>query len=177
MSAIYQRQRTLGRDVAGAVRERAVGAFPELLARAWWLLVVPPILSELLAGRAPEEDEDWGLWAMQKMLLQAIGPIPGIRDAAGALSSGFGYKFTPAARGFETLVSAFRDGSRIVQGEETKRATRNALETVGYATGLVPGQLATATQFLVDVGYGEQDPEGIREWYEGLTTGKVKEKP
>lgn len=175
MSAVWQRQRTLGRDLATAVRERNVAMTPELLARAWWLLVVPPILAELLAGRGPEEDEDWATWSMQKMLLQMVGPIPVVRDIAGALDSGFGYRFTPAAGGLETAVRLVRDGERIVEGEPTKRATRNALEVTGYATGLVPGQVAAATQFLVDVGYGEQDPDTIGEWWEGLTKGKIKE--
>lgn len=175
MSAVWQRQRTLGRDVATAVRERNVAMTPELLARAWWLLVVPPVLAEILAGRGPEEDEDWATWSMQKMLLQMVGPIPVVRDIAGALDSGFGYRFTPAAGGLETAVRLVRDGERIVEGEPTKRATRNALEVTGYATGLVPGQVAAATQFLVDVGYGEQDPETIGEWWEGLTKGKIKE--
>lgn len=64
----------------------------------------------------------------------------------------------------------------LIEGDETTRATRNALEATGYATGLVPGQVATAAQFLVDVGYGEQDPETVAEWWEGLTKGKVSEK-
>ena len=39
----------------------------------------------------------------------------------------------------------------------------------------VTASFAVAAQFLVDVGYGEQEPETISDWYEGLTKGKVKE--
>ncbi len=137
MSAAYQRMRTLGRDVRGAVRERAADRFPELLARAWWLLIVPPILSELLAGRGPEEDEDWGLWAMQKIILQMVGPIPLLRDIApvgfAKFENGptFGYRFTPAQGLPEGIIKVIGDAGDIFRGEDTKRATRNALETVG----------------------------------------------
>ncbi len=35
--------------------------------------------------------------------------------------------------------------------------------------------MSASTQFLVDVGYDEYDPETIGDWYEGLTTGKIKD--
>ena len=181
MSAMYQRQRVLAWDVSDAVRERRVRDFPALLARAWWLLIVPPLLAEFLAGRGPDDDEDEGEWALRNVLMGMAGTIPIARDIIKPLYDkvsgrpSFGYNFTPIERGPELLASVAGDAKRVAEGEETTRATRNALEATGYATGLVPGQLAAATQFLVDVGYGEQDPEGIKEWYEGLTTGKIKE--
>jgi len=125
--------------------------------------------------RGPDDDEDAGLWALQKMMLQSVGPLPVVRDIAGALSSGFGYKFTPAARGIETLINSFKDVDRLIHGEETKRATRNVLETVGYFTGLIPGQVASSTQFMVDVAQGDQDPDSVFDWIEGLSTGKIDE--
>lgn len=177
MSAFYQRQRRLGRDVGKASAKDV----PGLLARAWWLLVVPPLLAELLSGRGPDDEEDEAWWVFKKMLSQSLGPIPFVRDvfepawdkATGAQS--FGYRFTPAQGAGEALVRVAGDAGNIVEGEETKRATRNALETVGYFTGLVPGQLAASTQFLVDVGYGDADPQTFGDWFEGLTKGKITE--
>lgn len=177
MSAFYQRQRTLGRDV----RTAKPRDFPKLLARAWWLMIVPPLLSELLAGRGPDDEEDWTMWSFKQMLFNVLGPIPLVRDfakpawAAFNDEPSFGYSFTPVAKAFDTGVNLFRDLGNIVEGEETKRATRNALETVGYATGLVPGQIAASVQFLIDVGYGEQDPQSMGDWWEGLTKGKIAE--
>lgn len=179
MSGFYQRERTLGRDIMG-LDERRPRNMPRLIARAWWLMAVPAVLSELLAGREPEEDEDWGMWALQRILISAVGPIPIVRDVADPLvktlteQRSFGYKFTPASRAIETLINSVKDVSRIAKGEETKRATRDALETAGYFTGLVPGQIATAAQFMVDVGYGDQEPESVGDWWEGLTEGKVE---
>ena len=177
MSAMYQRQRTLGRDV-GTAEVRDV---PALMSRALWLVIVPPVLSQILAGRGPDDDEDWGTWSFKQMLFNALGPIPIVRDAAqpfweGVIGKrGFDYQISPVQRAVQTVVNSGKDIGKIVRGDDTKRATRNALESVGYATGLVPGQIATAVQFLVDVGYGEQDPETVSDWYEGLTSGKVKD--
>lgn len=168
-AAVYQRFRTLGRDV------RRTQDLPDLIARSFWLVVVPPLLSELLAGRGPDEDEDWGMWAFQNMLVGLLGPIPIVRDVAGAMESGFGYSFTPAARAFETGMNVVKDIKKIAAGEETKRATRNALEVSGYALGLPTGQLASAVQFIVDVSEGEQDPQTLGDWYTGLSKGKLPE--
>lgn len=177
VSTVYQRQRTFGRDVKrGGVKD-----IPQLAARAWWLLVVPPILAELMGGRGPEEDEDWGAWAFKTMLFQSVGAIPVIRDAARPLydklagNRGFDYQLSPIQRSVQTIINAGGEVKDIATGEETTRATRTILEATGYITGMVPGQLAQSTQFLVDVGYGEQDPQTFGDWVEGLTKGKIKE--
>lgn len=175
MSAFYQRQRTLGRDFNKAFRDGAVGDFPGLLARTMWLYFFPALVSELLAGRGPDDDEDWTEWMVSNIATAALGPIPVVRDIAGGVASGFGYNFTPASGIGRTAVNLWNDGKHIWEGEETKRATRNVMEGVGYVTGAVPGQLAASTQFLVDVAYGEQSPETVGDWWEGLTKGKIKD--
>lgn len=177
VSTVYQRQRTLARDV----RRGGVKDIPQLMARAWWLMVLPPLLSELLAGRGPEDDEDWGAWAFKNMLFQTVGAIPVIRDAARPLydklagNRGFDYSLSPIQRSVQTVINAAGEIKSIATGEETKNATRTIMEATGYITGMVPGQIAQSTQFLVDVGYGEQDPQTFGDWFEGLTKGKIKE--
>jgi hypothetical protein len=178
-SGYYQRMRSLGRDV----RRANAADIPNLVARSLWLVIVPALAAELLAGRGPDEDDEegWGEWAFEKVALSMFNPIPIARDIAPIAwakatdKPTFGYSFTPVARGFETIANVFGDLGNVVENEETKRATRNFLEATGYVTGVVPGQAATAAQFLVDIGYGEQDPQTIGEWLEGLQKGKVSE--
>jgi hypothetical protein len=178
-SGYYQRMRSLGRDV----RRANAADIPNLVARSLWLVIVPALAAELLAGRGPDEDDEegWGEWAFEKVALSMFNPIPIARDIAPIAwakatdKPTFGYSFTPVARGFETIANVFGDLGNVVENEETKRATRNFLEATGYVTGVVPGQAATAAQFIVDIGYGEQDPQGIGEWLEGLQKGKVSE--
>ncbi|PQM29398.1 acetyltransferase [Sphingopyxis lindanitolerans] len=176
VSTVYQRQRTLARDARGA----GVKDIPQLMARAWWLMVVPPLLSELLAGRGPDDDEDWGSWAFSNMLFQLVGAIPVVRDAAHPLydkiagNRSFDYQLSPIQRSVQTVINAAGMVPDIVTGEDTTNATRTMLEATGYLTGMVPGQFAQSVQFLVDVGYGEQDPQTFGDWFEGLTKGKVE---
>lgn len=173
MSAVYQRQRAFARDVMGQDVRKSRDV-PALMSRALWLFIVPPLLSELLAGRGPEDDDDLAMWSLSRMLMQTMGPIPIVRDLATSVFQGYDYKMSPASRGVETGINTFKDIATVASGGETKRAAQNTLETIGYATGLVPGQVAVAAQFLVDVGYGEQDPESFADWYRGLTKGKVE---
>lgn len=178
MSAFYQRQRNLGRDIMAV---RRASDLPGIIARAWWIIVVPPLLNQIMGGNGPGDDEDWGFWAFKQMLFQSLGPIPGVRDAAPPVIEGltggkpFDYQFTPMQRAFQSVVESARDIHKAWEGEDAKRPIRNALEVAGYWTGLVPGQVATSTQFLVDVANGEQDPETAAEWYRGLTKGKAKD--
>jgi hypothetical protein len=175
-SAFYQRQLAFGIDARDAVRERDLEAVPDLAARFLWLNIVPALASALLAGNWPDDDEDEGAWVIGQLLKAQFQGIPIARDIAGALESGFGYSFTPAEGFGRSVVSLSRDVGRVAEGEETKRMTRNFLETVGYATGKVPGQLATSTQFLVDVGAGDEDPETAAEWWRGITKGSAEKK-
>ncbi len=115
------------------------------------------------------------------MLFNSLGAIPLVRDVARPLwdkaagEKGFDYQLSPIQRGAQTVINTAGDVGKIARGDETTRATRNALESIGYTTGLVPGQIAASAQFLVDIGEGDADPQTIGEWYEGLTKGRIKE--
>ena len=174
-SAFYQRQVKLYRDTGDAVRDRDIEQLPDLAARFLWLNIVPAILSQWLAGRGPEEDEDEAAWALSHIITSQFQAIPFAREIAGGLQSGFGYSYTPAEGFGKSIVAVAKDAERVYEGEDTKRATRNFMEAVGYTTGKIPGQLASSTQFLVNVGYGEEDPDTIAEWWEGITKGKIEE--
>ncbi|WP_016747316.1 hypothetical protein [Rhizorhabdus wittichii] len=177
MSALYQRERTLGRDV----RQAGIRDMPALLSRALWLIILPPVLTGILTGRGPDDDEDWGMWTFKNALFNALGPIPILRDLVQPVWSGvtgergFDYQLSPLQRAGQSIVNLGKDIGRIVTGDETRRMTRDALEAAGYVTGLVPGQIAASAQFLVDVAEGDQDPETVSEWYEGLTKGRIAE--
>ncbi|TCM25698.1 hypothetical protein [Novosphingobium sp. ST904] len=184
-SAQYQRQRTLGRDVTGADGRR-LRNMPRLAARGFFLLVLPALLTEVLRGAVgapagPDEDEWWSQWLIRKLLANSLGPIPIVRDVFepswnAARGAGWrGTSITPVQRALESLVGTAGDIGKITRGEETKHATKDILETAGYLTGLVPGQVASATQFLVDVGSGDAEPDGFGDWLQGLSTGKIEE--
>ncbi|CAB4120770.1 hypothetical protein UFOVP5_7 [uncultured Caudovirales phage] len=184
-SAQYQRERTLGRDIM-AVDGRRTRSMPKLAARAFFLLILPPLLTEVLraaagAGSPPDDDEWWTEWALRKMTVNAIGPIPVVRDVIEPIWQGargakvWNPSITPLQRAMDSIVNAGKDAGKLARGEDTKHATKDLLEAAGYMTGLVPGQVASATQFLVDVGEGDAQPKDAWDWIEGLSTGKIKE--
>jgi len=185
LSMQYQRERTLARDVMG-MDSRMVRATPKLMARAALLFVAGPLLTEILRGVAgapagPDDDEWWAQWLSRKLLSNALGTIPIVRDVFeptwnGVIKGRFSTAtITPIQRAYDSVVNAGKDVGRIARGEETKHATKDVLELAGYTTGLVPGQVASATQFLVNWANGDVDPDGPMQVLEGLSTGKIED--
>ena len=144
-SALYNRQRTLGRDVARAVKNRDMTNFPELLARSFFMIVFPAIISELIVGRGPEEDEDPAAWAARKVALYPLMTAPILRDVISAKESGYGYDYTPAARAWEVVFGKPIDTvMNTAEGElDARKTTKNIIDVTGYATGLPLGQLSS----------------------------------
>jgi hypothetical protein len=182
-SAFYNRQRNLGRDAAGAWRDKDVKALPGLVARAWWLFAVAPVLGALpgalLSGGGPDDDESWFSWSMGVMGANFFYGIPIARDVASSAASGFDYSFTPASRMIDTLMQAGSDlialGDMDEETETSKRSVKTAVESVGYAAKLPLGQVSNASQFIADWASGEADPDGVGDWLTGLQRGKLEE--
>lgn len=184
-SAFYNRQRNLGRDAAGAWREKDAKALPSLVARAWWLFAVAPLLGALpgalLSGGGPDDDKDetWFGWAMGVMGANFFYGIPIVRDVASSAASGFDYSFTPASRMIDTIMRAGSDLVALADMDEetepSKRAVKTAVESVGYVAKLPVGQISNAAQFIADWASGEADPDGVGDWLTGLQRGKLEE--
>lgn len=177
MSAYYQRQRTLARDYGTAFRTGSVSDFPNLMARTIMLYVLPVLATALLKGDGPDEDdeESYTAWLLGAIGTNALGPIPIVRDIANVAIKGFGSDVSSVDRLVGTTSRVIKDMKRLAEGEETKRATRNAMETAGYLGAPTSGQMAATTQFIVDVFGGDQHPENWGDWWDGLTKGKIKD--
>jgi len=102
-SAMYNRLRTLGRDVW----TMETGDFPALLARALFLVIVPAVMGEMLVGRGPDDDDDWTAWVLTKVLVAPFMSVPVVRDIASGASSSYGYTLSPATHVGETMVRMF----------------------------------------------------------------------
>lgn len=177
MSAYYQRQRTLARDYGTAFRTKSISDFPDLMGRTVMLYVLPVLATALLKGEGPDDDdeESYTAWLMSAIAANALGPIPIARDAANIAIKGFGSDVSSVDRFVGSTSRVITDAKRLSEGDETKRATRNAMEAAGYVGAPTSGQMAATTQFIVDVFGGDQHPEGWGDWWEGLTKGKIKE--
>lgn len=181
-SANYNRLTELAWDAGDAVRSRNAKMIPEIAARGLMLTVIAPVLSAIISGQGPDEEDEegWTDWALKQSLYGIAAPVPFLRDVVPVVAKkatgekSFPYRFSPLQGIGESLDRVAGDINRMREGEDTKRATRNALEAAGYLTGLVPGQVAASAQFLVDVISGDVEPEGAAEWWQGATKGKVE---
>lgn len=146
-SAYYNRQRTWGRNAKKAIQNGTYQDFPSLLAQQVFMTLGPAILADMVVGKGPGEDEDYASWVAKKVALYPFMALPLVRDALGALDSGFGYTFTPAGRTVqETILDPIRLVQKIAEGEATAReSVVQAITTTGYVFNLPLGQLATTT--------------------------------
>jgi hypothetical protein len=177
----YNRQRGLVRDARAA---DSFSDYMDVVGQGLWLMVVPTLLSALLSGQGPEDDEEWWLWATRNVGFGVFSGIPWARDIGGSLSNqiagkGFGgAKLSPVQGIGEGIQHLITDAAHLVNGEETsKSAIKNLFNVVGLFTALPTGQLGATTQFVWDaLAEGSQNPEGLLDWLKGLAYGPKKQK-
>ncbi len=180
---IYNRQRTMFIQGAEGVRNVRAGEykaasrnFADVLATSFWYLAVPALVEAMATHGGPSEqkDEGWGEWAAKAILAEIPAGIPVIRDIAKAAIEGRDYEISPIAKAVNDAVKAGHDISKVLQGEDTPASTAKDVATAaGYALGLPTAAPFTGAKFLWDINNGDADPQSIKDWYQGLTRGKV----
>jgi hypothetical protein len=171
-----------------AAKETQRGNFHKAAAISWWMLVAAPLMAAVLTGDWPDDDDEDGLdmsdlsrWAGIELAANFFAGIPGIRDMASyvrrrAQGDYADYSVTPANRVGDSIITLFRDAKNAATGEVVSdRWLKHAIETPGYFLGLPTGQAAQTGQFLHDVWTGQQQPETVSEWYQGLTKGRIEQ--
>jgi hypothetical protein len=186
MGSQYQRQRTLARDVGGS-DSRSVRDPAKLASRAFWGVAMVPlwdaVIRMAIGGQGPDKNEWWSTWLANKMVSNMLAPIPGIRDLIEpALNKVEGHysrnpSITPLQGIYDSVSKSLDDAGAIIHGKPTKSLTKDTLSTAGYITGLVPGQVASAAQYLVDVGNGSAHPDSVKDWINGLSLGHEVKHP
>jgi hypothetical protein len=180
---IYNRQRTMFIQGAEGVRNTKAGDykaasknFADVLATSFWYLAVPALVEAMATNGGPSEkkDEGWGEWASKAILAEIPAGIPVIRDIAKAAIEGRDYEVSPIAKAVTDVLHAGRDISDMVQGLDPKESMGKHIATAaGYIAGLPTAAPFTAGKFLWDINNGDADPQSIKDWYQGLTRGKV----
>ena len=126
-----------------------------------------PLLAHALRGREwPWEEEAAGRYAASVPLFW-LGTIPGLRDVASALGSGFGASPTPLASVYEASVRFARTTNKTVQAAfsdddqvDWDRFARSGIEFVGYA-----GRLPVRPVIRFIKGLGHLDEHGYQDWW------------
>lgn len=175
---MYNRQRDIGKGInAMAHGQGSVHDMPRLLARSFFYFVVPQMIHAVFKGQQ-SKDDDGSLEGFTKHLGKEMGlgfvsGVPGLRDLASAYVNGRDYTITPLEQIGKSIVTAADDATHLAEGEPTsKNAITNAAQAAGYTFGIPTAQPAATTKFLWDVIDGDQDPEGLSDWWKGITTGK-----
>ena len=118
-------------------REGQAG-IPRFLASMMFLWFMPAILSELLVGRGPEDDENWALWAARTVVSYPFNAVIGLRDISSAVFQGYDYRLSPTAAVFSTMAQL---GEQVKQGEIDRQLLKTGVTTIGYWGKLPTGQM------------------------------------
>ena len=182
---VYNRQRDIARD---AINIRSVGDFGNVLARSWFYLVIPQLLHGLLKTPSQNSQNEegtgtsWLHWAAQEIGLGFTSGIPVLRDLAnGVAEKGFNKEalndaafHTPAANAIVAPGVAGVDAWRAAHGRPVKNAGKDIANAAGVIFDLPLGQAGTTGQYLWDVIDGDQRPQDIGDWWNGVVYGKQK---
>lgn len=181
-SALYNSQRDIFRLGRNA---RSFHDGLNVARRAFWIMILPPVLTALLQGEGPDDDdedgrlsvEEVGEWLIERMIWGNLGSIPGVRDIASYYDRGFGYKATPVQNIGEGLIRSFGDiGDAWDEEEEVSDIwLKRAFNTTGLLFRLPTGNMGAAAQFGLDIQEGDVDPQTARDWWSGLTMGRMPE--
>ena len=182
---VYNRQRLIAIDAASGVKNVQAGQykaatkdFGSVLARSFWYVAVPGLIEALVAsGGGPNEDKDehWGGFAAKAVLGSIPAGIPIMRDIARAAIEGRDYEGSPLVNAVNSVMRGSKDVyDHYVDGEDWKPGSGGHIATAaGLVTGLPTAAPFNAGKFLWDYGTGEADAHSVKDWYQGLTSGKI----
>lgn len=159
----------------GAQFKAGKKGIPALAASAFFLWFAPAILSELIAGRGPEDEDEWEAWAAEMIAKYPFMTVVVLRDMVNhgfnkAAGRPFDFALTPAADAFAKPVEAIAGitGDLVQEGEVDRQTFKDTVLAVSYWAQL-PGRQSWITgEYLFDVMTGKENPESVGEFLEGV---------
>mgnify|MGYP001208117059 CR=1 FL=1 len=146
--------------------------WPHLFSSMIFLWFVPAILGELIAGRGPDDDEDWLTWSGKTLALYPFQAVVGIRDLASGALGDYGYDISPAVAAFAGLAGTFKTA---VEGDELTRAEAREIFLTASIWGRLPGrQIWITGEAFHDWLTGDWQPESLGE---ALRYGLLQRRP
>jgi Spy/CpxP family protein refolding chaperone len=117
------------------------------------------------------DPDSWLAWFGKTMASSAFGGIPIARDVAAHYIQGKDYEMSPVESMIPNIDAFLKD----MEGNgKTNHYIQHASNVAGYLTGLPLGQVGASAQFLSDVWSGEQRPEDITDWWNGMLHGSTQ---
>lgn len=119
---------------------------------------MPAVLSELVAGRGPDDDEEPLEWAAINLLQYPFQAVVAVRDMANAAFGEYDYQITPAQTAPTALVKWFKSVNKALEEEDAGLLVKPTVEAAGYLLGLPLKQPIITVGNVWDYLTGE-DPE------------------
>jgi hypothetical protein len=171
-----------------AAQHFKAGNWSKGLAPTFWFLVVTTLLDAMREGDWPEDDEDetWLQnlpdWVARNLLFGAFYGVPIVRDVTntaerkirGEYAEWGNTPLTSVAQGIAKGTGAgFKAATtdEEVEGKDVK----NMAMAIGFTLGIPASQPGKTGGFMADVYAGNANPEGLHDWFTGLTSGKLPE--
>ncbi len=126
-----------------------------------------------------EQEEHWYTWAAKAIGGALTGGVPIARDLWRYYGHGQrDFALSPVEEMMSQPMSTMMDAMHAYEGKHVSdRWVKHAIQTTGYLASLPgAGQFSQTAQFLWDVHDGHQDPQGIKEWFNGIVSGHSQEK-
>ena len=143
-----------------AARGNWVKNSPQMIASALWLYFMPAVMSEVMAFRGPDDEEDLADWLVRINFSYLASPYPIARNMVSSWAQGFDFQLTPTSVAFTDTIRLANQGTKLVKGEEVN--VRRALKSVAtVATVVSGGRVPLTRQVQITL-------EGI---YDGLNDG------
>jgi hypothetical protein len=117
-----------------------------------WLTILPAVLSELMLGRGPDDDEEWGRWTTETIGTYPFLGVVFFRDLANALTHpewGTALPYTDVA---DTIINAGWATSDLWAEDEFNEVDiKNIMVGIAYALKLPGRQAANIFEHLYEV--------------------------
>lgn len=155
---------------------RGINDVPRFAASMFYLWFVPAVLSELVAGRGPEDEDEWPAWAARHLISYPFQAVVGLRDLVNAMGP-YGYEASPAFDAFEQTVKAAKGiAEAAFTDEEFEAGDAKALALATGYWGVLPArQMWITGSYLYDWMTGAEDPESFAEVLRGLSFSRPPE--
>jgi hypothetical protein len=131
---------------------KSIRSFVTLARDVWWLVIAAALYGQLVSGDIPDED-DW--YGGKSVVNYMAAGIPHLRDGVNAMVSGYDYTVSPIMEGYRSLD---RLKSSFTSDEfDEWRATKSALDVVGYTFGLPSKQISKTLEGAAQLGEGDTE--------------------